>query len=331
MTVTELKKRIKDNNIEKVYLFYGPETYLVSHYIGKLRKAVVAEGTEDFNLSVFEGISDQGKVRDACDTYPFLSEKKMIIWKNTGVFKKTTEEKTASFIEAINSVPDYACLVVCEEEIDRRYKKILNAVESAGQMVEFPIQSPNDLVKWITGMMSDDGKQIDSNAAYMLIDYCDSEMGNIKNEIDKLVMFSEVNTRITAADVEKVCIKSLGQRIFDLVDAVGMKKTDKAIRYFNEMLQMKEPVSRILYMIAKQLRQMLETKALKQSGTGNETIASMLKVPPFVVRKLYDQSRSFTEAELIKAVKMCLDTEVSIKTGKISDDKTALELLITEI
>lgn len=331
MTVTELKKRIKENNIEKLYLFYGPETYLVSYYVDKLKNAVVAAGTEDLNLSVFEGISDQGRVRDACDSYPFLSEKKMIIWKNTGVFKKTTEEKTASFIEVVAGVPDYACMVICEEEIDKRYKKILNAVDSAGQIVEFPMQSPNDLVKWINGLMSEEGKQIESNAAYMLIDYCDSEMGNIRNELDKLVMYSEAEARITESDVEKVCIKSLGQRIFDLVDAVGMKKTDKAIRYFNEMLQMKEPVSRILYMIAKQLRQMLETKALKQSGTSNEIIASMIKVPPFVVRKLYDQSRAFTENELVKAVKMCLDTEVSIKTGRISDDKTALELLITQI
>lgn len=331
MTVTELKKRIKENNIGKLYLFYGPETYLISYYIDKLKKAVVAEGTEDFNLSIFEGISDQGKVRDACDTYPFLSERKLIIWKNTGVFKKSTEEKTAGLIDVVSNVPEYACLVICEEEIDKRFKRIINAVESAGQMVEFPVQNPNDLYKWIAGIMSEEGRQIESKAAYLLIEYCDSDMGSIKNEIDKLIMHSEGNGTISGSDIEKVCIKSLGQRIFDLVDAIGMKRTERAVRYFNEMVQMKEPVSRILYMIAKQMRQILEVRALKQSGTGNETIASMIKVPPFVVRKLYDQSRSFSESELIKAVKMCLDTEISIKTGKISDDKTALELLITEI
>ena len=206
----------------------------------------------------------------------------------------------------------------------------MNAVEGSGKVVEFPMQKPEDLVKWIAAVLSEKGRQIDTRTAYQLIEYSDLGMGSIQNELDKLVLYTEGRDSITIDDVENVTTKSLKVRIFDLTDAVAQKRGDDALRLLDEMLQQREPVARILFMISKQFRQMLEVKLLLEDGIDRRQIPGTLAMHPFAASKLVEQSKKFKIDDLKDIVQLCLTTEDDIKTGKMGD-RTALELLIAKI
>jgi DNA polymerase-3 subunit delta len=330
MTIAELKNQLKSGSTENLYLFYGEEDYLINQYLNKIIDLIVAEGTADLNCYSFENADSLDDVRNACESAPMFSEKKLVIWRNPGILKKVSDKYDSELKELIDNIPEYTCLVMIEVGIDKRRKKLLDAISSKGKIVEFAFQQADDLAKWITAVLAEKNIRIERKAAYLLVDYSDQGMGGIVNELDKLTALFEGSGVIKEEDIERVCIKSFKLKVFDLVDAVAYKKRDKAIKILYEMLQQREPVSKLLFLISKQFRQMLEVKVLKQKGADKAQISGILGVPPFVISKLIDQSRPFSLDELERLLKLCLETEINIKTGKMGD-RIALELLLANI
>ena len=86
---------------------------------------------------------------------------------------------------------------------------------------------------------------------------------------------------------------------------------------------------RILFLLAKQFRQICLTKKMSQEGLSQTEIASKLGVPSFVVRNLASCARSYTVEELENAVRDFVDAEEAVKTGTLGD-VLSVELLIVK-
>ena len=86
---------------------------------------------------------------------------------------------------------------------------------------------------------------------------------------------------------------------------------------------------RILFLLAKQFRQLLLTKQLFAEGASQNEVASRLGVPSFVVRNIASCARSYEVRELEEAVKDFVDAEEAVKTGRLGD-VLSVELLIVK-
>ena len=51
----ELKKALRQGGLKNLYVFYGDETFLREYYLGELKKAILPQGMEDFNLHTAQG------------------------------------------------------------------------------------------------------------------------------------------------------------------------------------------------------------------------------------------------------------------------------------
>ena len=102
-----------------------------------------------------------------------------------------------------------------------------------------------------------------------------------------------------------------------------------ALSYYYDLLALKEPPMRILYLMARQFRILMETCDLLKRGYGKKEIAQKVKVPPFAVGKYLAQGQRFTEKELRRILVDCAGTVTEVKTGKLSDTM-AVELLIIQ-
>lgn len=92
-------------------------------------------------------------------------------------------------------------------------------------------------------------------------------------------MGSEV---VTAEDVKVITTVQITNKIFDMVAAITAGKTKRAMDLYEDLLTLREPPMRILFLIARQFNQLLLVRELQASGADRGTVASKLKVPPFV-------------------------------------------------
>ncbi len=335
MSLDILKGQIKNNDIKNIYLFYGAEEYLKKYYIDLIEKKVVREDFKTMNKIVFEGKVDLNKLTDACETVPLFSEKKLVIVKNTGLFKqkKKTEpdgsKASASkdkLLAALQSIPSYTCVIFYEEEIDKRLKSV-DFIKKNGLIVEFPFQKPVELVKWVIKVFKSNNKEIGQDLASELVNSSEQGMNEILNEVNKLVAFLGDREKLTHEDIEKVLTKSVKSRIFDLTDAIAQKEISKTYEILEEITILKEPMPKILFMIARQFRQILEIKLYNEAGMGSDEIARKMGLHPFIAGKIQKQSKHFDTDTLKRVIKESLELDVEIKTGKIND-RLAVEILL---
>ena len=339
MSLEILKKQLKEEKLQNVYLFTGAEEYLIKYYTNAISKLIVQEDNKEFNYISFEGKTDPDSIISNCETMPMFSSKKLIVAKNTGLFKakkgeasdsgkgkKNDKDKLSDYLEKI---PDYTCLVFIESELDKRVK-LVNVIKKCGLIVEMDYQKPADLVKWVTKVFRSYNRNIDQMTASYIVENSEYSMTELLNEIEKLVNYSGTKNEISIQDVEAVCNKTIKSRIFDLTDAISEGNNNKALSLLNDMAALKEPMQKVLFMIIRQIRMVYRMKLLKKQGLREDAAAKQLGLTPFVATKVLSLSRNMDISILENAMYYSLELDESIKTGRISD-RIAIELLIASM
>lgn len=316
-----LNQDIKEKSFRRVYLLYGDEPYLVNSYKKRLREAVSGDDTMNFNY--FEGKSpDVKEIISLADTMPFFSERRLILVDGSGYFKSAPEELTSY----LPDIPETTCLVFCESEVDKR-NKLYKKVKEIGYAAELNKQDSGQLMKWAAGILGRDGKKITRQVMEYFLERTGDDMENIRTELEKLVCYTMGREVITKEDVDAVGTVHITNRIFEMVSAIVAGNTKKAMELYEDLLTLKEPPMRILFLIARQFNQLLQVKELAAKGCDKGTVASRIKVPPFAAGKLLAQARAFSQEQILSYVQLCVESEEAVKTGRLSD-RLAVELLI---
>lgn len=309
-----LNEDIKTGQFKNAYLLYGEEAYLKKQYKDRLTKAMIPDG-DTINYAYYEGKGIRpGELIDLAETMPFFAERRLIVVENSGFFKNAVPE----LADYIKTMPDTACFLFIENEIDKR-GKMYKAVKDRGRIVELGRQDEKTLLYWIGGNVKREGRRIKESAARYLIYKTGTDMENLENELEKLFSYTLGCDEITAEDIDEICTAHISNKIFDMVEAVAEKKQRKALDYYYDLLVLKEPPMRILYLLARQFRLLLEVKELQRRGYDKSQIAKTAKLHPFVAGKYMQQCRSFTEKELLRIMEEAADTEEMVKTGRLND------------
>ena len=155
-------------------------------------------------------------------------------------------------------------------------------------------------------------------------------MENIQMELEKLTCYCLNREVITDQDVEAVCATRISSHIFDMIDAIAGRQQKRALELYYDLLALKEPPMRILFLIARQCNMLLQTKELKSKGYDNRTVASKLGTTPFVAGKYLTQASRFKTSVLRSAVSQCVEMEEAVKTGRMND-VMSVEILILSV
>lgn len=264
----QLLEDIKNGSFARVYLLYGEETYLRLQYRDKLKKALIPDG-DTMNYHYFEGKGvETAQLIDLAETLPFFAERRVIVVENSGLFKKATEDLAEYFKAPAPSV----CFVFVETEVDKR-GRLYKAVRDTGRVVEFARQNEATLQKWILIQLKKEGKRITQNDLQFFQQRVGSDMENISRELEKLFCYTMGRDVITAADIEAVCTRQIGNQIFDMVEAIAMRRQKQALDLYYDLLTLKEPPMRILFLIARQFNLLMQVRQLKRKGLDEKQIA----------------------------------------------------------
>lgn len=315
---------IKNNSYRQIYLLYGEENYLKKVYKDKLKEAIVGKD-DSINYNYFEGKNIFVKtVIDIAETLPFFAEHRLIILENSGFFKNANEDIAAY----IKEVPETTILIFVEEEIDKR-GKLYKYIKEHGYISEMGRQNTSKLVPWILKILKKENKKITENEMKLFLTKTGDDMENILRELEKLISYTYGREVITAQDIEQICSTQITGKIFDMITAVSEKNQRKALELYQDLLTLKEPPMRILFLISRQFNLMLQVKELQKAGCDTVSIAKQTGLQSFLVGKYAAQARKFSTEFLKQALTECVEFEEAIKTGKM-EDQLSVELLILQ-
>lgn len=317
----ELKKHLKNGDIGNLYLLYGEEAFVKNLYRDQLEKTVPDDGFGDFNRIILDGKEiTTDKIDDALNSFPMMAEKKLVVIKNSGVFKSASEELKAFWQERLSDIPDYVLLIFDEQEVDKR-GVLYKAASKAGLCVEFKFMKDYEIAAWVVREAQKAGKKIGKSEAEYLVSMCDPGISNVKNELDKLISYS--GDEIYKSDIDKAVSKPLSIVIFEVTDAMIEGNSDKAMSVIIRMREGKESAFNILYLLSSAFDKMLHAKLLLNEGATYDMISSKLKVAPFIARKYIDGAKGFSEYFLRNRIIRTAECDMAIKQGE-KDEWSAL-------
>lgn len=318
-----LNQDLKTKNFKNLYLLYGEEAYLRLNYRDALRKAI--SGDDTMNYSYFEGKDTQAsEVIEMAETLPFFADRRLIVVENSGWAKEGGEEMA----EYIEHIPEYLILIFVERTADKRTRFFKNC-KNKGTAVEMVPYDERMMTAWIAKILKDEGRNITAQDIRYLISLTGTDMVNIKNELEKLVNYTEGRDVVTSADIDAIVTAQIGNSIFKMVSAMGERNQAKALGYYYDLLAGREAPIKILALIERQFVLLLQTKELLSLHVRDKEIASKIGVPPFYVNEYISQARNFDTGEIREVLESCLRADEDIKLGKVVD-KLSVELLIVE-
>lgn len=307
-----------------MYLLCGEEAYLKKQYKDRLTIAMLPEG-DTVNYAYYEGKGiNVAEIIDLSETMPFFAERRLLVIENSGLFKAGGAE----FADYIKTAPDTSNFIFIEDEVDRR-AKLYKAVKDRGRIVEMGRQDEKTLMLWVLGAVKREDKQIQESTVRHLIAKTGTDMENLEKELEKLFCYTLEKQEITVQDVEEVCTTQITNKIFDMVEAVAAKHQKKALDYYYDLLALKEPPMRILFLLTRQFRLLLEVRALVKRGYDKKRVAEEAGLHPFVAGKYMSQCKAFAAQELRAIMEDAADLEECVKTGRLND-VMSVELFIVK-
>ena len=323
-----IKDQIKQGNISGAYLLYGEEDFLKDHYCQKITELATQDGPKEFNyMKINNDKIDNGAVTEFIISLPFMSDKKVLYLKNTGIFHKATESDKKFWTDIFDTLPEYMVVIFSESNIDKR-GTLYKAISKSHTAEEFALCKEAELINWFANILARFKKSMTKEDISFVIENVGRNMYLLKSEAEKLIAFTgEKEGLIKREDVEKCICKSLEGKVFAMIDHIISKDSARAIDELNELKTLKEQPVKILSLIFRQFSTLRRIKALE--GASVVEIAQRTNQRDFIVKKIVSQTKKFSLKELDDAIFLCNKTDKNIKSGAVEPWLSIEQLVVT--
>lgn len=334
-----------------IYVLYGEDTYTRQRALERMKARLGDPALASLNTTLLEGDKlTLGALQNACDTLPFLTEKRLVVVRNLlGRFEPPRREGSAGegaeasrlkgnkdkelaedLQDYLPKVPPTTALVFLEDRFSPE-NPLFPLINSLPHFLkEFSPPQGEELYRWIKEQVEDEGGQISPEATVTLAAFMGNNLQALSLEVSKLVSYTGGTRPIQEADVHLLVDAVQEATVFQLADAMAARNRKRALETLHILLNRGVNANYILVMIARQFRILLEMKELVSSGVAPAQIQSKLGLHPFVAQKAQDQARAFSLERLEGIYKQLLALDAAIKQGRI-EPETALDILVAEL
>jgi DNA polymerase-3 subunit delta len=375
MKFTEFVHKYNKTNNFPFYIVSGNEYFLKKQALMEIKKRFFSEGGVEQGLIEFNGKDTDrnpagnltegnnpkkagpstlfNDVIDEVRTTPMFGKRKLIIVENADTFLGRGQDKIIGYLKNPCSVN---CLILEVLSIDKRTKLAKAMDGKQGILIEcdklydkpapWETRKPehdSELTRWIVMHAGYFDKIINLKSAFCLQEKTGNDLAIINNQIDALSVYTGDRNEITIEDIQDLLGVSHREKLYNLLDAIGMKDTISAVRMAENIFDvgMENERKNITYdaksiaitIVSSSHRRMKDLwkilRILDKGGSKKEILEKQYAPRPFV-DKFIKQAQNFNEEEMPEKWKYMLEADLLCKTSRLSPS-LIIEQLITKL
>jgi DNA polymerase-3 subunit delta len=320
-------------------------------------QAQAAEGgMGDMNTTILDGRNASlDELRNAVLVMPFLADRRMVIVYHPlarldrpsraaadngepDTSQAGRKKERQDFLALLDLIPPTTALVLAEQhlledtEVVRKVRRdhwLVSWAKANPQRAYyrvFELPRGEALASWIQSRARDLGGQINLEAALELGRLVGNDTRSAENELLKLLAYANYSREVEYPDVVLLVADGAETNIFDMVDALGERKSQTAAQLLNRLLEDDDP-GRVFGMVVRQFRLLIMAREVIEAGGSEAEIARQVRVHPFVARKLNTQARRFAAPDLESIYRRLLEIDRGVKTSQL-EMPVALNMLV---
>ena len=299
-----------------VYLLLGDDEERKARSVEKLRRNRQVDSFDASDASPEEVVS-------ACNSYSLFGDGAFVLLRNLDAWNAAQKAKVVDYLADPSPETD---LVMLGTKLGSR-EKLLAAVKKAGEVHNLEQPTGKALVRWVVGFAKKLGLELPEDVAQDLTERCSGDKTRVTREVEKLSLYV-ADRPATDEDVAALCPPDVQGNIFAFVDALSAGECGKAMKLLEDLLASGEPPLRATFMIRRQFLLLARSRAMLEEGAARSQVASELKIPPFVARKLEEQGRRVPEEDAEQALEYVLHLESGLKGGSNLNYELQMELAV---
>jgi DNA polymerase-3 subunit delta len=340
LTPEQLRSELESGRQRPVYLLLGAESFLREEALESLRTYAFARTVRDFNYDSYD--VREGQLEHAlatARTLPMMGALRLVLLRGLdgllgqeagrpkGEGGKKRSQVAQELLEAyLDGVEPRTMLVLSAEKADRR-RKSFKQLDAVGAVVELKDLKPRQVPDWITARAKSMGLRLEGATPHLLADVLGTDLGTIVRSLEKLQLYVGERGVVQPADVETCVARTKVHAVFELMDAVGRRQTDRALTLLHRMIENREAPLMILAMVTRQIRRIWVAASLLHAGVPKRDLADRLGLLPFLVDDLCRQADLFDRPDLVRAMDLLFETDRALKTSG-GDPERVMELLV---
>lgn len=337
MDFTEFNKILKNKEVENAYLFKGTENYLMEKYIENIKKVYIDENFSMINYIEIDSSGNFEQILNACETLPFMSEKKLIVIKDINELSQGDKSIMDKLNDYLSEVSNDNILIVRDKNDNlKKTTKLYKSFNKKDRVVEFNRLNVKQLNSFIGKLIRDKDKTIDDTELNYIVQKSgyltyksEKTLFEMENEIAKIIDSSK-EIKISKEDIDKNMIVDVNANIFNLIDSLMGKDLRTSLIIFNNIYESGEPISKLLFMLIRHFRLLNKYIVYSGQGYGMNDINQKLKISPYELKKIDKFSRVVEGEKVNYILSKLLEFDIRQKSVAL-DGKLSMELLIADI
>jgi len=262
LDVSALRSQIKSGSLAPIYLLVGEDIKLIDRMVEAI-EATIDQADRPFAVErLYAGPADEDAspldIAAAARVYPMLGDRRIVfVLRAERLLKPKRASKAAEEAESADAAGDEAAtdfapleeylaspspsttLVFVAADVDRTRRFTKRLMERA-QVVPFAGidgGSPNarrdgraDALALVKAEIARHGRTMDAQASELLVTRSGADITKLRNDLERLLLYTEGHARISAADVDEVV--SAETHVTDdwaLVNAIGEGNAARAL------------------------------------------------------------------------------------------------------
>lgn len=335
-----LTKHISSKKYNNIYVLFGDEKFLIKHYTSQLIKKVAGESPDEFAFHEFTKDVDLQHLSVAVGAVAFTALYNTVVVYDMDI-NKLDKEDFEALQGILASVPDSTVLIFTYPTFDTnaktgeagkksKFKPFCDKViKLQGEVYELNQRDAVALEHQLAAWADKRGKKISLPTASKVIYYCGTNLQTLKNELDKLIAYTGDREEITVDDIEKVVVKKLEAKIFDLMDFVILGNLEKAYSLLAKLFELKEDPRSIVRLLGNSYVDVYRARVTTESGANMSETADFFKYGnrTWVLNKIKGKSERLSTNAIRRSLGEILDLSARLNTVALNEEAEVLKLI----
>ena len=321
----QLVSQAKQGKFARVYFFHGDEKFLTGQAVDVILKYAVEQATRDFNFDRFQDADlDVSRLATVLNTPPMMASRRVVLVRELARISAKAKQYLGDYAEKPS---DTTVLILAAGEriridLKKGSPKWAAKLEAAAETVLFWPLKEGEIIRWIVSQAKSKGKQISAGNAFELYARVGGSLARLDDELEKLSIFCGDRPEIAVDDIHSMTGIEHGGTMFDWIDNLAEGKILEAGGLSGHLISHGESAVNAVAMAGKHFMTLGRISEMMKQRMPDRAIKSKLGLmyrPAEAVTRMFSQARSLTSSKLDRALEVLLETDLKLKSSRLSD------------
>lgn len=306
-----------------VYAFVGEDAFLKAQARQNVIAAAIGDADPQMCVSQYDPEVELSTVLDELRTMPFLAPHRVVIVREAEAFVAANRDGLQKYLESPSA---NGTLILMMNTLDKRLT-VTKLISSAGEVIDCNSPTGADLFQWVQNAVAAEGRKISRQAAALLCDMVPESIGELRNEIDKLITYTWNRPEITEKDITDIVTARSAPEAFAVVNAIVTADVASALRAVGSAMAVRGAEFGLLGQLRWNVQRSLQAQQRIGGGENPQAVFRSLRI--FKDREFSTYLRRRGLRGLQGDMKKLLQADLAMKSG--TEPKAAMQQLIVAL